>query len=94
MRAADANRLNKLLDVVGVERDSLTVVSGREMLPELQAISAPVSHLLRVQSGRHQAKQEVISKQQFGKKEHICVWCVLAALLLCKLWCELMNLPR
>ena len=64
------------------------------MLPELQAISAPVSHLLRVQSGRHQAKQEVISKQQFGKKEHICVWCVLAALLLCKLWCELMNLPR
>lgn len=52
MRAADANRLNKLKDVVGVELDSLTAVSGRGMLSELRATSAHVSHLLRESGAR------------------------------------------
>ena len=50
LRVADANRLNKLIgkasDIVGVELDSLAVVSERRMLAKLHAILDSVSHLL------------------------------------------------
>ena len=50
LRGADANRLNKLIrkasDVVGVELDTLTAVSGRRMLSKVWAILQCSSHLL------------------------------------------------
>ena len=49
LRVADANRLNKLIgkasDVVGTERDSLTVVSERKMLTKLQKIWSDIGKL-------------------------------------------------
>ncbi len=50
LKVADANRLNKLIRkaaaVVGVELDSLTVVSERRMLSKLLAILDNTSHPL------------------------------------------------
>ena len=50
LKAADANRLNKLIrkarDVVGMELGSLTAVSERRMLSKLHSIMDNVSHPL------------------------------------------------
>ena len=49
LRAADANRLNKLIrkasDVVGVELDSLSAVSDRRMLSKVQCSGQTEEHL-------------------------------------------------
>ena len=56
---ADANRLNKLIgkaiDVVGIECDSLAVVSERKILTKLQTILNSVSHPLRDVLVRHRS---------------------------------------
>ncbi len=50
LKVADANRLNKLIckaaSVVGVELDSLTVVSERRMFSKLMVILDNTFHLL------------------------------------------------
>lgn len=59
MRVADANRLNKLIrkasNVVGVELDSLAVVSERRMLSKLHAILDNVSHPLHYVLLKHKS---------------------------------------
>ncbi|XP_059802691.1 40S ribosomal protein S24 isoform X1 [Hypanus sabinus] len=58
-RVADTNRINKLIrkasDVVGVELDSLTVVSEKRMLSKLHAILDNVSHPLHNVLVRHRS---------------------------------------
>ena len=57
LRVADANRLNKLIrkatDVLGMEYDSLTVVSESKMLTKLWKILDSVSHPLHDVLVRH-----------------------------------------
>ena len=59
LRVADANRLNKLIrkasDIVGMECDSLTVVSERRMLSKLRTIMDNISHPLHDVLVRHKS---------------------------------------
>ncbi|XP_062913008.1 uncharacterized protein LOC134350989 isoform X1 [Mobula hypostoma] len=59
LRVADTNRINKLIrkasDVVGMELDSLTVVSEKRMLSKLYAILVNVSHPLHNVLGGHRS---------------------------------------
>ncbi|KAL6463079.1 hypothetical protein MHYP_G00274700 [Metynnis hypsauchen] len=73
LRAADANRLSKLIhkagDAVGVELDSLTAVSERRTLSKLQAIMDNGSHPLydTLQEHHTDADKEPYCSSNFGK---------------------------
>lgn len=103
LRAANVNRLNKLGDVVGVELDSPTAASGRGMLSEASGFLGsrlPPAWWKRSTLGQGGTgpNRKASPNNSFGRRSRF-VRCVLwfnksGALLLCKLWCELMKLPR
>lgn len=79
LRVADANRLNKLMhkasEAVGVELDSMTVVTNKRILSKLHAILDNVTYPLHVVLAKHRSMFSAwLKPPKCTIESNVCLW--------------------